>query len=50
MQARLCILKLCTEAMPLDSDVHLEELAQKTELFSGADLQNLCKEVLWSSR
>lgn len=44
-QARLSILKLCTESMPIDNDVHLEELAQKTELFSGADLQNLCKEA-----
>lgn len=40
--------------MPVDSDVRLEELAASTELYSGADLENLCKEVrvsaafLWS--
>lgn len=27
------------------ADVCLEELAHKTELYSGADIQNLCKEV-----
>lgn len=31
--------------MPVGDDVCLEELAQETELYSGADLQNLCKEV-----
>ncbi|KAG8001248.1 Spermatogenesis-associated protein 5-like protein 1 [Nibea albiflora] len=44
-QARLCILRLCTESMPVDADVCLEELATKTELYSGADLENLCKEA-----
>ncbi|KAM8762720.1 ATPase family gene 2 protein homolog B [Acanthopagrus schlegelii] len=44
-QARLCILKACTESMPLGADVCLEELAAKTELYSGADLENLCKEA-----
>lgn len=45
LQARLCILKVCTGSMPLGADVCLEELAQKTDFYSGADLQNLCKEV-----
>ncbi len=45
-QARLCILKVCTESMPLGADVCLEELAAKTEHYSGADLENLCKEVM----
>ncbi|XP_044041362.1 spermatogenesis-associated protein 5-like protein 1 isoform X1 [Siniperca chuatsi] len=44
-QARLCILKVCTESMPVGADVSLEELAAKTELYSGADLENLCKEA-----
>uniref|UniRef100_A0AAV2LMC2 AAA+ ATPase domain-containing protein n=1 Tax=Knipowitschia caucasica TaxID=637954 RepID=A0AAV2LMC2_KNICA len=44
-ESRLCILKLCTKSMPVSDDVCLEELAQKTNLFSGADLQNLCKEA-----
>ncbi|XP_068588296.1 ATPase family gene 2 protein homolog B [Cebidichthys violaceus] len=44
-QARLCILKMCTQSMPVGADVRLEELAAKTELYSGADLENLCKEA-----
>ncbi|XP_070764822.1 ATPase family gene 2 protein homolog B [Enoplosus armatus] len=44
-QARLCILKVCTGSMPVGADVSLEELAAKTELYSGADLENLCKEA-----
>ncbi|XP_074522524.1 ATPase family gene 2 protein homolog B [Halichoeres trimaculatus] len=44
-QARLCILKLHTKSMPVAADVCLEELAAKTELYSGADLENLCKEA-----
>ncbi|XP_039651672.1 spermatogenesis-associated protein 5-like protein 1 isoform X1 [Perca fluviatilis] len=44
-QARLCILKVCTESMPVGADVCLEELAAKTEFYSGADLENLCKEA-----
>lgn len=34
--------------MPICADVSLEELADKTELYSGADLENLCKEVILS--
>ncbi|XP_021179544.2 spermatogenesis-associated protein 5-like protein 1 [Fundulus heteroclitus] len=45
LQARLAILKVCTKSMPVDSHVCLEELAAKTELYSGADLANLCKEA-----
>uniref|UniRef100_A0A1A8JZ28 Spermatogenesis associated 5-like 1 n=1 Tax=Nothobranchius kuhntae TaxID=321403 RepID=A0A1A8JZ28_NOTKU len=44
-QARVAILKACTRSMPVDPDVCLEELAAKTELYSGADLENLCKEA-----
>ncbi|KAI9518910.1 hypothetical protein NQZ68_033393 [Dissostichus eleginoides] len=44
-QARLCILRVCTQSMPVCADVCLEELAAKTELYSGADLENLCKEA-----
>ncbi|XP_031162233.1 spermatogenesis-associated protein 5-like protein 1 isoform X1 [Sander lucioperca] len=44
-QARLCILKVCTESMPVGADMCLEELAAKTEFYSGADLENLCKEA-----
>ncbi|XP_023270350.1 spermatogenesis-associated protein 5-like protein 1 isoform X1 [Seriola lalandi dorsalis] len=44
-QARLAVLKVCTKSMPVDADVCLEELATKTELYSGADLESLCKEA-----
>ncbi|KAM4744112.1 ATPase family gene 2 protein homolog B [Anableps anableps] len=45
LQARLAILKVCTKSMPVDSHICLEELAARTELYSGADLENLCKEA-----
>lgn len=44
-ESRLSIMKLYTRSMPVAADVDLEELAQKTDLFSGADLENLCKEA-----
>ncbi|XP_061565514.1 spermatogenesis-associated protein 5-like protein 1 [Cololabis saira] len=44
-QARSAILKVCTKSMPVDADVCLEELAAETKLYSGADLENLCKEA-----
>ncbi|XP_029354320.1 ATPase family gene 2 protein homolog B [Echeneis naucrates] len=44
-QARLAVLRVCTKSMPVDVDVCLDELAAKTELYSGADLENLCKEA-----
>ncbi len=44
-EERLQILKVHTRRMPLASDVDLEELASKTDFFSGADLENLCREA-----
>ncbi len=44
-EARLKILKVHTKNMPLDDDVSLEEIARKTEGYSGADLENLCREA-----
>ncbi|XP_072258518.1 ATPase family gene 2 protein homolog B [Pyxicephalus adspersus] len=44
-KARLCILKICTNNMPLHHDVCLESLAADTTFYSGADLHNLCKEA-----
>jgi len=38
-------LKICTEKFPLDTDVSLQDVAVLTDLFSGADIENLCKEV-----
>jgi transitional endoplasmic reticulum ATPase len=43
--ARLEILRVHTKKMPLGKDVHLEELAEELEGFSGADIQALCREA-----
>jgi transitional endoplasmic reticulum ATPase len=43
--ARLEILKVHTKKMPIAKDVHLEELAEELEGFSGADIQSLCREA-----
>jgi transitional endoplasmic reticulum ATPase len=43
-ESRLEILNVHTKRMPLTSDVDLKELAAKSENFSGADLENLCRE------
>ncbi|NXC75455.1 SPA5L protein, partial [Anhinga anhinga] len=44
LKGRLSILKICTEKIPLDTDVSLQDVATRTDLFSGADIENLCKE------
>jgi len=44
-QARLEILRVHTRNMPLDKDVNLEEIAERTKGYSGADLANLCREA-----
>jgi len=44
-QARLQILKIHTRAMPLAPDVDLEEIAEHSHGFVGADLEALCQEV-----
>ena len=43
-QARLEILRVHTKRTPC-VDVQLDMLAEATEGFSGADLENLCREV-----
>ncbi|XP_052099557.1 ribosome biogenesis protein SPATA5L1-like [Mytilus californianus] len=43
-EARFEILKVYTKKMPL-KNVSLEDLSKNTNLFSGADLQNLCREA-----
>ncbi|XP_035192050.1 spermatogenesis-associated protein 5-like protein 1 [Oxyura jamaicensis] len=45
LKGRLSILKICTEKIPLDSDVSLQNLAVLTDRFSGSDIENLCKEA-----
>ena len=42
---RLEILQVATFKIPLASDVNLNEIATRTEGYSGADLENLCKEA-----
>ncbi|XP_039215192.1 spermatogenesis-associated protein 5-like protein 1 [Crotalus tigris] len=44
-KGRLSILKICTDKIPVDSDVSLADIASQTNMFCGADLQNLCKEA-----
>jgi len=42
--SRLMILKVHTEGMPLKG-VNIEEIAQKTEGYVGADIEALCREA-----
>ncbi len=44
-QARLQILKIHTRSMPLGPDVSLDEIADHSHGFVGADLEALCQEV-----
>ncbi|MEM3160099.1 MAG: CDC48 family AAA ATPase [Nitrososphaera sp.] len=47
--ARLEILKIITQPMPLAEDVDLESIAQAAKNFSGADLVALCREAAVSA-
>ncbi|MAG50628.1 ATPase [archaeon] len=42
---RLKIFGIHTKGMPLDKDVNLSKLAEKTESYTGADIQNICREA-----
>jgi len=44
-QARLQILKIHSRAMPLAPDVDLQEIAEHSHGFVGADLEALCQEI-----
>src|SRR5246500_2359354 len=44
-QARLQILRIHTRAMPLAPDVDLQEIAEHSHGFVGADLEALCQEI-----
>jgi len=44
-KSRFEIFKIHTKEMPLGKDVSLEELAEKTDGFSGADIEGLCREA-----
>jgi transitional endoplasmic reticulum ATPase len=44
-KARLEILRITSQRMPLALDIDLETIAQSTKSFSGADLVALCREA-----
>ena len=44
-EARIEILKIHTKDMPLDKNVDLKEIAERSEGYSGADLEALCREA-----
>lgn len=44
-QGRHEILRIHTRKMKLGEDVSLGEIAERTELFTGADLEGLCREA-----
>ena len=44
-EARLEIFKIHTRNMPLDDDIGLEELAERTKGYSGADIEGICREA-----
>ena len=43
--ARLKILEIKTEDMPLDESVDVKELARKMDRYSGADIESVCREA-----
>ena len=45
LDARLKILKVHSKGMPLGEDISLKRIAQITEGYSGADLENVCREA-----
>jgi transitional endoplasmic reticulum ATPase len=44
-KSRIQILKLYTANMPLNKDVDLNQVAMATRYYSGADLENICREA-----
>ena len=44
-KSRLQILTLYTTGMPLNKDVDLKQIAMQTKYYSGADLENICREA-----
>ncbi|KAG0053544.1 hypothetical protein BGZ83_000897 [Gryganskiella cystojenkinii] len=45
LEARRQILSIYTRDIPLSDDVDLETIAKTTEFYTGADLQNVCREA-----
>lgn len=48
-ESRKKIFEIYTSRMPLDKDFNIDELLDKTEGYSGADIENLCKEAAISA-
>lgn len=48
-KSRLAILRIYTKKMPLADDVNLVEIASRTEGYSGADIESLCREAALSA-
>lgn len=48
LNERLEILKVHTAKMTLSKDVNLQYIAEQTENFTGADLQNVCREAVFA--
>ncbi|PIN79972.1 ATPase [Candidatus Woesearchaeota archaeon CG10_big_fil_rev_8_21_14_0_10_34_8] len=44
-EARVAIFAVHTKTMPLASDVDLDDLAEKTEGYVGADIESVCREA-----
>jgi katanin p60 ATPase-containing subunit A1 len=44
-QTRLCLIKQSLTAVKVDADVRLDELAEKMEGYSGADITNVCRDA-----
>ncbi len=42
---RAAIIRLCCRQVPLTSDVDVDELAERTEGFTGADIESWCKKA-----
>ncbi|XP_001988516.2 cell division control protein 48 homolog B [Drosophila grimshawi] len=45
LESRLALLQLHARRMPFHANIQLEEIAARTERYSGADLCNLCNEA-----
>ena len=48
-ESRLSIFKIHTKGKPLEDSVNLEELAEKTENCTGADISAICNEAVMSA-
>ncbi|KAF9586307.1 hypothetical protein BGW38_007192 [Lunasporangiospora selenospora] len=45
LEARKQILKIYTKGIPLDAGVNIDSIAKRTEMYTGADLQSVCREA-----